>query len=316
MFSALVVRWSAALFASYSIKPAALMLGVGQPISAGSLFLLTSARVDSMKLVFVIFAGITAVGLLGCAAQTAQSPAVGGVLEPGWDPPPGQRCALSTAPKQLPSAAQVLDTARLASTVASLPERAGHGIFMLGYDSLGVADSVRVVGSSLAPVSREALLSAVAAGVRKNTPFPAQPGRNQARENTWSVLLRIDLGQPLRLRIGRVEMCSPVLTNRSEVAQFITREWGRMVASNPGLPPRLAIVIEMTIDTTGTVAFAHLAEPVPYRGVVEMAQRAAVRGKFLPARLNRRPVQMKVWLPFQLVIPEPPTKPDGQRPER
>jgi hypothetical protein len=93
-----------------------------------------------------------ALGLAACALGVAAGPSL---LPAGWAPPQGQRCSRIDSPAQLPSVDQVVDSAGLAGELGGATA-GSYGMFTVGFDTLGMADTVRLAGGDLPAATQTA----------------------------------------------------------------------------------------------------------------------------------------------------------------
>jgi TonB family protein len=236
-------------------------------------------------------------GLAACAPGVAAGPSL---LPAGWAPPQGQRCEVQDAPGQLPSVDQVVDSAALAGELGGA---AGYGLFTVGFDTLGMADTVRLSGGDLPAAAQTAWYQAVTRRMRERSPFPVPVRRG--RPQGWSVLLRVDAGNPPALRVGRSEECPPVLTNAFAVQNYVQQAFSELIRSNPIQQRPARVMMDFVVDSTGAVRDARVETSTGFPAVEEIAHRAIRQGSFQPALLNRRPVSVKVRMPIQFTVGTP-----------
>lgn len=244
-------------------------------------------------------------GLAACASGGAAPSPGPSLLPSGWTPPPGQRCEVQREPRQLPSAAQLVDSAALVGELAPAPG-GGHALFTIAYDSLGVADSVEHAGGDLPLELREGWRGAVEDRLRERSPIPAPVA--QGRPRGWSVLLRVDAGNPPALRVGRSEECPPALTNSFAVTSYVQQAFADFVRANPVHRRPATVMVRMWVDHTGAVQSAEVTRSSAITQIQEIARHAALRAQFQPAMVNRTPVGVWVTLPIQFVVPAETTR--------
>lgn len=257
-----------------------------------------SARIAALPLVL---------GLAACAPGAAAGPQL---LTPGWVPPPGQRCELSDSPRQLPSVDQVVDSAALARDLAGAPG-GGSGLFTVRFDTLGMADTVRLAGGAVPAGTQAAWHGAVTRRMRERSPLPVPVRRG--RPQSWSALLQVEGGASPRMRLGRSEECAPVLTNGFAVQGFAQQAFARQIRNNPMRQRPSQVMMDFVVDSTGAVrgARVHTSSGIP--DMDEIARQAVEQGRFLPALLNRQAVGTKVRMPFAFTV-NPPNRPSSIRP--
>jgi hypothetical protein len=119
------------------------------------------------------------------------------------------------------------------------------------------------------------------------------------------VLLRIDFGDPLRMRVGRSEGCAPRLTNTGALSRKLSREWQQLLSRNPHLQRSTEVTLELEIDSVGGVKLIDLEKLTSYHEVNQLAARIIQSAIFQPAIANRRSVTSRVTFPVRLAIQEP-----------
>jgi hypothetical protein len=244
--------------------------------------------------------------LAGCAAQ---QPTISPLLGEKSAPAANRSCGLSSQPVRLPAASQLIDSTGVQRFLAEHVDARGYLVLSIGYDTLGVAESeLPVVETDLEEATVESIVAAVSGGAQQRSPFPAAPGPNQARDNSWSVLLRIDLGEPATMRIGRMERCRPELLNRSELNAVITREYGALLRRTPGLPESMQIIMHIYVDSTGMPVRVQADRSSGRYEVDALAHSAAMQARFIPAYFNRKPVTVVVSIPINLKVHKEPRK--------
>jgi TonB family protein len=242
-------------------------------------------------------------GLAACAPGVAAGPSL---LPAGWAPPQGQRCEKVDAPRQLPSVDQVVDSAALAGELGGA---AGYGLFTVGFDTLGMADTVRLSGGDLPAATRAAWYDAVTRRVRERSPFPVPVRRG--RPESWSVLLRVDGGSAPAFRLGRSEQCPPVLTNAFAIQTYAQQTFGRLIQNNPVQRRPARVVMEFVVDSTGAVRDARVYSSNGVPSVDEIARQALSQSQFKPALLNRVPVSSSNRMPFNFTLATPRSQSTG-----
>jgi TonB family protein len=254
-------------------------------------------------------AAILATGLLllgACAARSASSP----FLHPG-SAPEGRQCFLDPAPAQLPSVTQLIDSARVRDFLAREAELRGSIVVTIGYDSLTapgatlpVIDATNVSGGTV-----PALADSLKIAVRETLPLPATASAGQTRWQGWSVLLRIDLGPPLTMRVGKTELCPPDLLNSDALGAKIGPLWHQLLRTRTDLPEQMTIDVTMVTDTAGTVQTATVGRSSGIADVDRLAQSVALHAQFLPALRNRKRIPVRVLIPFMLNARIQPSEP-------
>jgi TonB family protein len=244
-------------------------------------------------------------GLAACAPGVAAGPSL---LPAGWAPPQGQRCEVGDAPRQLPSVDQVVDSAALAGELGGATG-GSYGMFTVGFDTLGMADTVRLAGGDLPAATRAAWYDAVTRRMRERSPFPVPVRRG--RPESWSVLLRVDGGSAPAFRLGRSEDCPPVLTNGFAVQNYAQQTFAQLIRNNPIQRRPARVVMEFVVDSTGVVRDARVYSSNGVPSVDEIARRAIAQSQFQPALLNRVPIPSSVRMPFDFTLSPSRTQSTG-----
>ena len=245
-------------------------------------------------------------GMAACAPSVAAGPAL---LQPGWSPPQGQRCERSDTPRQLPSVDQVVDSAGLAGELGGAPA-GGYGLFTVGFDTLGMADTVRLAGGDLPAAARTAWYDAVTRHMRERSPFPVTGRRG--RPQPWSVLLRLDAGSSPIMRVGRSQHCPPVLANGFAVQSYVQQAFSQLIRSSRIQQRPARVMMEFVVDSTGMVRDERVQSSNGTAQVEVVARRAIQQARFQPAILNRQAVPAVVRMPIIFTVSRPRNQPSAQ----
>lgn len=123
-------------------------------------------------------------------------------------PPRGVRCTVDRQPAELPGVDVVVDSARLAAAVAELrrqdPPPAGYVLLTLAFGPDGVNVRRDIIEHTTRPLVADSVQRLVYAARRQVAEADAE----------WGVRLRVDLTDPVTLRVGRREFCPPVARDR------------------------------------------------------------------------------------------------------
>lgn len=238
----------------------------------------------------------------GCAARAPAGPVL---LAPGWEGPPGQRCALNEEPKTLPAPTRFVDTAGLAVELRQAGVHGGYATVQVRYDSLGAADTTRLIESNLPDAAQHAALQLLAKRVHSTSPLPRNEQKKE--ENAWSALVRLEMVEEATLRVGRSEWCSPKSVASRSMLQALEREWSYILRDSPMMSAQ-TVIVRLRVDTTGTVISATPQKLSRYPAVDAAAQRVAMQMRFVPAQLNRRRVPFWATLPVTFALPKPERK--------
>jgi hypothetical protein len=160
-------------------------------------------------------------------------------------------CAPETYPAELPPANAVLDSAGLASSVADLIRRdtvpvQGHVLITLAFDEEGTSTRRAVIEHATTPALADSI-QRLLFNVRREV---------EEADSAWGVRVRLDLGDPVRMRVGRRESCPPVPRDR------------RLAAAMEGYSPvgfryrggvgERIVHMRSLIATTGNVTTSHM----------------------------------------------------------
>ncbi len=119
-------------------------------------------------------------------------------------PPRSAGCVVQSVPQELPGADTVVDSAMLAEAVRALrradPPPSGHVLLTLAFDREGIN------------IRREVIEHSTPAPVADSIQRLVFTARRQVEEaeQEWGVRLRLDLTEPVTMRVGRREFCPPV----------------------------------------------------------------------------------------------------------
>lgn len=202
--------------------------------------------------------------------------------------PRDRDCRVAVHPRQLPSAAELVDSAGLAAAAAGAWRAAGgpagHVLLGLRYDRDGVNVRRAVIEHSVSPALADTLQALTFAHRRV-----AASG-----EREWSVRLRMDLGEQPRLRVGRSQVCAPALRESMDGAfsSIASRGWGdvRDASPAPSAADPTMVWLRVSVDAGGNVVDARV-ERGSMRHGRDTRTMAALRGlDFVPATEDGHPV--------------------------
>jgi hypothetical protein len=203
---------------------------------------------------------------------------------------------VAAEPAQLPAAAELVDEQAFDAAAQKLWEGAGkpHGyvLFSVRHSPDGAQVRRAVIESSLPEGMADSLQKLVFA-YRRQAP---------ASRDEWGVRMRVDMGQPVALRIGRRESCNPQPRNweyRTANNPFDAREqspWGSgtAVMTDPSV-----VWVHVQLNERGTVTDARVE-----RSIVRISEQTLltyVRSMaFIPATEDGYPVPGELTLPVRL----------------
>ena len=197
-------------------------------------------------------------------------------------------------PAALPPADALVDSAALVATVRVLGERAdtGYVLLSMGYAPDGTNVRRRVIEHRVAAPVADTLQALVFAH-RRTLPPAAEE---------WGVRLRVELGDPLRLRVGRRELCPASL--RDPPLGGSLDPLGRIQDHEP--PPtgtQNVAWVRVRADPLGRVTDVRLERGIFRSPRQEEALLHQVRTlSFEPAREDGVPVDAELSLPFRIPL--------------
>jgi hypothetical protein len=195
-------------------------------------------------------------------------------------PPRGRRCVLFGKP---PAVAKIIDSVALSSLLREeWPSRKSQQRFVLltmSTDTLGEVSS-RVLESDFP--------DAIAEAMRRRVMLHLKPhGRYAAR-------LRIDGGDPIRLRTGYFEECPPKIRNPEEIRAIVLSPDMRERAARAGVFRRIPIVAEFVLDTLGRAGSPMTFTPFLGPAVDSLMVSVVRAMRFHPATIDGRPIRVLV----------------------
>lgn len=198
-----------------------------------------------------------------------------------WAPPPGQPCTISAEPERLPPASALVDLAQLGEGVtAALDRRSGYALFSLIQDETDGWERVAVIEGNLSDADEERLTEVL------------RPLLQTSAEQRHRLRLRIDLGDSVRVRVGRQESCPPVIRNQDVIRQQL----GVIGARYSG--QEAVVVIWALVNIDGTVDDFSMAQGTGDIRLNQEMLSVVPNMRFFPALNDRVPVP--VWSRFPL----------------
>lgn len=160
------------------------------------------------------------------------------------------RCSAARLPEQLPQPEALVDAgfrAEAAALWARAGRPAGHVIFSIRHDPDGVQVRRAVIQSTVPDALADSLQALVFAHRRQ-----AAPARTE-----WGVRLRVELGDPVTLAVGRRLECAPRPREEDRLAAdpFDIRERGLSAAAVPSTDAAL-VWVRVRLDASGRVTDA------------------------------------------------------------
>lgn len=202
-----------------------------------------------------------------------------------WRPPGGQSCSVPAAPARLPPASDLVDPARLQeSVVRAVDRRSGYALFSLVQDTTGAWQRVAVIESDLPEAEQERLTEVL---------------RPQLRESPHRLLrLRLDLGDPVRMAVGRQEHCAPALRNADEINR-------RLVDIGTHYPRQATVVVRVRVHTDGTPGDFEMVRGSGDARINEDVLSVVRHMRFHPALHDRIPVEVGAEFPLRINVERP-----------
>jgi len=211
-------------------------------------------------------------------------------------PARGQRCTTSTVPAALPRPEELVEAEAFRAAAARLwaaaGRPAGHVLFAVRHAPDGVQVHRAVIASDAPAPLADSLQALLFAHRRETPPAPQE----------WGVRLRVDLGDPMALSVGRRQVCAPRPREEERLAAsaFDVRDPGAgsaagLPATDPGL-----VWVRVRLDESGRVIDARVERGVR-RGAWEQRVLNYVRTMaFYPALEDGHPVPSETTLPLRL----------------
>jgi hypothetical protein len=238
-------------------------------------------------------AALTALVLLGgCGASRAVPLDREAVLLTGTSPR-SSYCTVEGRPRELPGADIVVDSARLVRSVAELvgsdPPATGHVLLTLAFDADGLNSRREVIEQAARPLLADSVQKLVFAALRQV----------EETEEEWGVRLRIELTDPVELRVGRREFCPPTSRN-PQIEDAMRRTIPLGIRYRGGRRERV-VPVRVLVGPAGTVRDAQVTRGVLHGSTVERAIADHMRQfLFEPATLDGFPVAAWVEIPIRV----------------
>jgi hypothetical protein len=230
------------------------------------------------------------------AACATGGPPASSLLSDERHPAPKQ-CAPAATPAVLPDASALIDTAVFRGLAGQLWAHAGKpgGYVLLALrHSPDGAQVYRAAIESTAPAALADSLVMLAFAVRRDAP-PAKA--------EWGVRLRVDLGDPVRLRVGRRLACEArprEWAYRTAGSTFDIRDsqgsWSNSILTDPSI-----VWVRVKVDAGGTVTDATVDRSYLRAGLWQGQLLNYVRSMaFDPATEDGYPVASEIVVPVRL----------------
>lgn len=214
-------------------------------------------------------------------------------------PPRGRQCSPASDPRELPDPSALIDDAAFRMNAARLWAAAGRppGFVLLSLrHSPDGAQVRRAVIESTVPAAIADSLQKLAFVYRKEAPA--------AREE-WGVRLRVDLGDPVTLRVGRREECVPrprdweyqTADNPYDVRERTPNQLDDALATDPGL-----VWVHVKLDERGYVTDATVEKSIRTLGGEERVLNYVRTLTFFPAMEDGYPVPAETSVPVRLSL--------------
>lgn len=192
--------------------------------------------------------------------------------------PDGRRCEVAAAPRALPAAAALLDSAALHQALAASAEPA-TAVFSIRFDDRGTVEWVRTLGDGGAADAGADLRQLVQQHVRPGT---------RARE-PWSVRVQVRAGPEPEVRVGRSEVCPAARTSTGggvgqAIGQVTPQEAAELRTAGP-------VRIGVLVGPSGEIVRVRVIQSSRSRIQDDMAVRAAHQGRYQPELVDGFPVE-------------------------
>ena len=194
----------------------------------------------------------------------------------------------------------LLDSAALARAAAELPAgelpRNVPPIFVVTFDTTGAAWEVRPLSDRVPASYAEPVMAALRANARPQAPF-ARP---------YAVYVRVVTGPDARVDSPPLVESQPVLVNRREIAQALSRATGRhalRLASEPRRRYEVDVKFRIRADGTPEAASATVLHSSGDPGLDDEALGVVSAMRFRPATVEGVPVRVWVTLPIHFDFP-------------
>ncbi len=202
-------------------------------------------------------------------------------------------CVVEDTPQQLPHADLIVDSAAFAAGVRDLLRSdvppTGHVLLSFAFDRQGLN------------ARRDVLEHSTRALIADSIQKLAFANRRQVEEadQPWGVRLRLDLTDPVSMRVGRRAFCPPVARN-TEMEQAISRYSPSGVRYRSGRRERL-VHMRAYVNEAGFITNAALARGILSGSSIEHNIVNYLRQfLFLPATLDGEPVGAWVQIPVRV----------------
>jgi len=208
-------------------------------------------------------------------------------------PPRSTACVANASPERLPAADAAVDSATLVEAIEQIREAAtGDSAFVLltlAFDRDGVNVVRNVIEHNVGPVLADSVQRLVFAA-RRQVP---------EADEEWGVRLRVDLTDPVGVRVGRREYCPPVARS-AELDAAMHRLQPISATYRIGVRERV-LQVRARVNEVGVITSAQIAGGELQGSSLERAVSDYVR-QFLfdPATVDGTPVPSIVQIPVRV----------------
>jgi hypothetical protein len=208
-------------------------------------------------------------------------------------PPRSTACLPNASPERLPAADVVVDSASLVESVARIREAAtGDSAFVLltmAFDREGMNIRRTVIEHNVSPILADSVQRLVFAS-RRELP---------EADEEWGVRLRVDLVDPVGVRVGRREYCPPAARS-PELDAAMHRLQPMSVTYRSGVRERV-LQVRARVNEVGVITSAQIARGELQGSSLERAITDYLR-QFLfdPATVDGTPVPSIVQVPIRV----------------
>jgi hypothetical protein len=216
------------------------------------------------------------------------------------DPPPrGRQCWVSPTPTQLPDASELVDTGAFRAAVSRLwtDEGKPRGYVLLSVRHSPEGTQVRraLIEASVPRELADSMQKLVFAYRREAPPASTE----------WGVRLRVDMGDPVGLRVGRREECTPRPRDweyRTAGSPFDVRESSAFGVANPTATDPTLVWVHVRLDSHGSVTDARVERGLARSANTQRLLNYVRSMAFLPAMEDGYPVPGETTIPLRMSV--------------
>jgi hypothetical protein len=248
-------------------------------------------RIDVARVAVV---GLTVAVLSGCASGRARPEAFDRAeLLSERTSPLGRSCRVAEFPATLPTTAELVDEAALVAETRELvgdrPSREGYVLFSMAYDRFGSNIRRTVIEHDIS--------SSVADSIQKLV-FAHRETLDEAPRD-WGLRLRMEIGDSIRFRVGRQELCDPAPRD-ANLAYAMQHTYGSGFRMRGRVRENL-VWMRLTVGPRGTVTSAEVERGTVGNTVLLQSLLEYVRSFFFyPALEDGMPTTGTISVPITI----------------